>query len=89
MRAYVLHMFSYGAGTMVEQEPLQYVVEIYERNRHDWPMAVKAQVAFLTGGIAMWELTKERHPHERTRLLQGGRVLRDTHPPAPADYPGR
>lgn len=73
---------------MIEQEPLEYVVEICALNRHDWPKAIKAQVAFLGGAIALWELAKERHPHERTRLFKDGRVIRDTHPPAPTDYPG-
>lgn len=74
---------------MVEHEGLEVVVEICERDRHATAREVKARCAAITIGIAAFEATKERHPHERVMLRHGARILRDTARQPKEDIPGR
>lgn len=74
---------------MIEREELDCVVEIEERGTRHPRREVKAQCAGLSIGIAAWEAAVKRHAHERVMLSDGRRVVKDTHPPPAADYPGR
>lgn len=74
---------------MVEHEELNVVVEICERDRHATTREVKARCAAVTIGIAAFDATAERHPHERVMLRHGARILRDTDRQPKDDLPGR
>lgn len=75
---------------MAQQEELYFKVEEWsEPGRHERLLRVVARCSNLMIAAAAYDAAVGTYARSRIMLRDGIRVVRDTHPAPPPDYPGR